>query len=62
MSDTHEVRYNYCDCHPETCCCNPWALFYKVTGKKIATFYNKSDADSLREELNALNGGVSNAR
>lgn len=52
MNIDYEVRRNYCDCHPETCCCKPWGLFHKVTGEKIATFYSKSDAVSLCEKLN----------
>lgn len=45
------VKRNYCNCHPETCCCDP----YKVvddSGKTIATFYDKSDAKRLVDMLN----------
>lgn len=56
MNTNYEVRRNYCDCHPETCCCNPWVLYYKATGQKVVTCYNRSDAVSLCEKLNALEG------
>lgn len=37
-----EVRPNYCQCHPETCGCNPWAVY--DGDKKILSFYHKKDA------------------
>jgi hypothetical protein len=38
----YQVRPNHCDCHPETCGCNPWAVY--DGDKKIISFYHQSDA------------------
>ena len=49
----YKVERNYCSCHPETCCCNPW----KVTapdGSRHSTFYRKSTADEVASALNAV--------
>ena len=37
----YKIEGNYCNCHPETCCCNN----YKITfnGDKIGTAYSVSD-------------------
>lgn len=26
MKDRYEIRSTCCDCHPETCCCNPFSV------------------------------------
>lgn len=39
----YRVQRNSCDCHPETCCCNPWAV-HAPGGEKVDTFYSQSDA------------------
>jgi hypothetical protein len=36
------VRPNQCSCHPETCGCNPWAVF--IDGRKDLTFFHEQDA------------------
>jgi hypothetical protein len=38
----YKVVPNRCKCHPETCCCNDWAVEYE--GKKIDTFFHEDDA------------------
>jgi len=50
----YHVAPNYCQCHPETCCCNYWRL-NDPNGEKVTTFYNKVDAESLAEKLNDKN-------
>lgn len=44
-TDWH-VRPNFCKCHPETCCCNDWAV-YDPAGNKYVTCFTKVEADSL---------------
>lgn len=48
---TYHVRPNHCTCHPETCCCNDWAV-YAPNGTKVATFYYKTVAKGHAEWLN----------
>lgn len=48
----YSVEPNRCDCHPETCSCDPWVLL--EDGKRITSFYNKKDADDTCKKLNAL--------
>ncbi|HEJ6002048.1 hypothetical protein I5F53_03750 [Pseudomonas aeruginosa] len=38
------VRRNYCDCHPETCCCNDWAV-HDAEGNKLTTHFYREEAD-----------------
>jgi len=52
--DKYEVLRNRCDCHPETCCCRPWAVFQ---GKeKVETFHVKEVAENIAQLLNAAEG------
>jgi hypothetical protein len=39
------VRPNRCNCHPETCCCDDWAL-HDPAGNKDQTFFDKSNAEA----------------
>lgn len=52
-SGEYKVEYNYCDCHPETCCCNKWKVL-DTEGQLVATFYEKEDALKLRDTLKIL--------
>lgn len=45
------VRVNRCHCHPETCCCNDWAVFDPM-GKKHSTFFERHTADDVAYALN----------
>lgn len=49
------VRKNYCQCHPETCCCNDWAV-HKPDGEKCTTFFNHKDAVNYADLMNAYHG------
>jgi hypothetical protein len=46
----YTVEPNSCSCHPETCCCNDWAVYDK--GKKVITFFEKCAAERYCEYLN----------
>lgn len=46
----YTVRPNWCNCHPETCCCNDWAVY--KGNEKITTFYARAKADEYVKELN----------
>ena len=47
----YEVRLNFCNCHPETCCCNTWAV-YQPDGTKHSTFCYRSEAYEVAQNLN----------
>ena len=47
----YQVVHNHCNCHPETCCCNPHAVVNEL-GKKVITFFFKEEADEYCEYLN----------
>jgi hypothetical protein len=49
----YEVARNRCNCHPETCCCNDWAV-YAPGGEKWDTFFKKENADKVAKALNAV--------
>lgn len=48
----YRVEYNHCNCHPETCCCNPYKVVNTTTGEGVATFYLEADAQKLCNLLN----------
>jgi hypothetical protein len=48
----YHVRTNYCRCHPETCCCNDWAV-HKPGGEKHSTYFHRETAEEVAEALNA---------
>lgn len=50
MTIEFKVVPNRCDCHPETCACNPWAVVDQ-TGKKYASSYHKQLAEKMIETL-----------
>lgn len=52
---TYQVRPNFCNCHPETCCCNNWAI-YRQDGSKFSTFFDKADAEKVATALNVTEG------
>ncbi|HEU4375830.1 MAG TPA: hypothetical protein VFS02_20205, partial [Telluria sp.] len=43
-----------CDCHPETCCCNPWSVL-RPDGTTLARIYQKENAE---EQARLLNEGA----
>lgn len=51
--NTPEYRYevNRCDCHPETCGCNPFMIVDRE-GNKISTAFDESQAKKVVEILN----------
>lgn len=40
------VRSNFCRCHPETCCCNDWAV-HGPDEVKHSTHFDRGDADEV---------------
>jgi hypothetical protein len=46
----YQVVPNQCSCHPETCCCDDWAIF--ENGSKKLTMHRKEDADEYAATLN----------
>lgn len=46
-----KVENNWCNCHPETCCCNPYKVVNTQTGKTVATVYLYEDAMELADAL-----------
>lgn len=57
----YHVRQNFCRCHPETCCCDDWAV-HLPSGKKYTTHNSKEVAADLAEWLNKQLDGQSNER
>lgn len=47
---SYSVKRNSCSCHPETCCCNDWAV-YKDT-EKHSTYFDKKTAEEVCKALN----------
>lgn len=47
----YHVRSNWCRCHPETCCCNDWAV-HSPDGKKHSTYFHQKTADEVAYVLN----------
>lgn len=48
----YKVEPNYCNCHPETCACDPWAITDAVDGAKYDTVFSKVKAESMVQALN----------
>ena len=47
----YTVGPNHCRCHPETCCCDDWAIF-NPDRSKHSTHYSKEHADEYCFLLN----------
>jgi hypothetical protein len=47
----YNVKRNECDCHPQTCTCNDWAV-YDDKDKKFATFFDKITAETAENAMN----------
>lgn len=46
---TYTIERNQCQCHPETCGCDPWNVMQN--GTKWVTCYTKEKAERLVELL-----------
>jgi hypothetical protein len=51
MPAEYVVKPNRCNCHPETCGCNPWAIFRG--SHKHSTHYHKEVAEQIAGALNS---------
>lgn len=47
----YTVDVNRCNCHPETCCCDPWRVV-DSNNKLFSTFYSKDVAKITADLLN----------
>lgn len=45
--EKYKVDYNYCSCHPETCCCDVYALY--IGNSKITTSDNEDYLESVKQ-------------
>lgn len=54
LTDLYSVQPNRCTCHPETCCCDPWAVQDRHA-KKHSTHYEKATAQLVADALNGKN-------
>lgn len=56
----YKVKPNYCNCHPETCCCDDWAVIDTTDQSTFTTCFRKdaaiatADALNLQENRNTL--------
>lgn len=53
----YRVIYRHGDCHPETCCCDPYRIVDTKSGMEVASFYLKHTANSLADKLNKTKEG-----
>jgi hypothetical protein len=49
-----KVEINYCDCHPETCCCRD----YKIVDTKDGSVYLTGDVKKILQEICDLKNGA----
>lgn len=52
----YHVRQNWCDCHPETCCCNDWAVHFH-NGNKHSTYFKRQAAEDVAYALQFKHNG-----
>lgn len=50
--DKYTVERNYCNCHPETCCCDTYIL--KENGKYYLSSNDKQKLVDLAQKLNGI--------
>lgn len=53
----YAVYPNYCQCHPETCCCSPWVIYKNVKGypkHKHSTYIKQETAEEVAAALNKV--------
>jgi hypothetical protein len=51
-SKMYTIERNYCDCHPDTCNCNPWII--KKAGNFFVTIYSKEDGELIVKAMNEM--------
>ena len=47
----YHVRKNYCQCHPETCCYNDWAVF-EPSDEKHTSHFHRDVTETFAKLLN----------
>lgn len=48
----YKVERNYCNCHPETCCCPDWAIIDTTDGLKYDSHNSETTAREIAAALN----------
>lgn len=56
----YTVERNYCDCHPETCCCDTYVM--KEDGKYYLSSNDKQKLIDLAQKLNTLDSQNENKK
>lgn len=54
MKPKYYVGPNHCRCHPETCCCDDWAVYDSEDDQVFETFFRKEEAEGRLIELKSL--------
>lgn len=54
MKPKYYVGPNHCNCHPETCCHDDWAVYDSEDDQVLDTFFRKDDAEARVIELKSL--------
>ncbi len=54
MKEKYYVAPNHCNCHPETCCCDDWAIYDSEDDQVFETFFRKEEAEYRIAELKSL--------
>lgn len=52
--EKYYIGRNHCNCHPETCCCNDWAIYDSEDDEVFETFFRESEAKARLLELETL--------
>jgi hypothetical protein len=47
----YTVARNRCNCHPETCCCDPWVIL-DPNGKRFTTVFDEKTAHTIANAMN----------
>ena len=59
MKSRFVLKDNVCNCHPETCCCNPYVIMDLIESLKIGTYYCKIVAERVLNHLNNIKNSFS---
>lgn len=61
MSKNLEVKYNSCNCHPETCSCGKYVVYCR--GKRICSLFNDEEKVAFLKMLVIVQyGGIDEFR
>lgn len=57
MIKKYTVHKGYCNCQPETCCCDDWEV-QDERGERVCSFCSKGEAHNLAKKLNGYEGAI----